>query len=259
MRAGLRGRDEHLMNNAIPAHLIVGEPAQTQAYTETFLQKTFCTQMRDEVSGCFCTTCRKIKNRQHHNIVWISPEKDYTVDDVDIIFDRIRFSLDPDQHFFFILDNVQTLNASTANRLLKVLEEPPHGYHFVLLTTNIESLLPTIVSRCFVTELAQGKRTNFGVGQHPLLVYFFDSAKRRDPLGFEAVLKEQALSDTQSIELVNLMMASVVDLMRTASETKRAHYTCVLNFLMQALKRPPQSGSSDLFWKYLFLHFPENP
>jgi hypothetical protein len=246
------------MNHLVPAKLIVGESAQTQSYVEAFLQKNFCTQVHDDGVGCFCFSCRKIKNRQHHSIVWISPEKDYTVDDVDIIFDRIRFSLDPDQRFFFVLDNVQTLNTAAANRLLKVLEEPPRGYHFVLLTTNIESLLPTIVSRCYVTELAHIKSSHQSVQQHPLLAYFFDPAKRHDPFGFEAVLKEQALNDTQSIDLVNLMMASVVDRMRTELEERRAYSTCVLNFLMQELKHPPQSGSADLFWKNLFLHFPEN-
>jgi hypothetical protein len=247
------------MKALVPAHLIIGDVSQIQSYVETLLQHQFCLLARQGNSGCFCTTCRKIKNRQHHSIVWISPEKDYTVDDVDIVFDRIRFALNPDEHFFFILDKVQDLNAATANRLLKVLEEPPQGYHFVLLTSNSEALLPTIVSRCVLTDLTEGKSSSQSVRYHPLVSYFFDPAKRRDPFGFETVLKEQALNDTQSIELVNLMLADVVDRMRTDALDKRAYYSCVVGFLMQVLKYPPQSGSADLFWKYLFLHFPECP
>src|SRR5205823_1504040 len=38
------------------------------------------------------------------------------------------------------------LNA--ANTLLKTLEEPPAGTHFVLVTSRAPSLLPTIRSRC---------------------------------------------------------------------------------------------------------------
>ena len=241
----------------VPAQLIVGPTAQTQSHVEMLLQKNFCAQAREGATGCFCTTCRKIKNRQHHGIVWISPEKDYSVDDVDIIFDRIRFALDPDQHFFFVLDNVSKLNAATANRLLKVLEEPPLGYHFILLTSNAETLLPTIVSRCLVTELGYGNSGTKDVRMHPLASYFFDARKRHDLLGFEVALKDQALNDTQSTELVHLMMAYLVSLLRTASGAGYERVVRAIQFLNDALKRPPQSGSADLFWKYLFLHFPE--
>ncbi len=162
-------------SQTIPAQLIVGNQDLLASHVETMLQKTFCPTLttNPEQSGCFCTECRKIKNRQHPFIVWIYPEKDYTVDDIEIIFDRVRFALDQDQKFFFILDKVQTLTASTANRLLKVLEEPPTGYHFILLTTNTEAILPTIISRCVVVELEQ-QALDLPIDQHPLCIYLFN-------------------------------------------------------------------------------------
>ena len=42
----------------------------------------------------------------------------------------------------------EKMNQTTANKLLKILEEPPAETVFVLVTHNPEKLLPTIVSRC---------------------------------------------------------------------------------------------------------------
>lgn len=47
-----------------------------------------------------------------------------------------------------IIDEVQTMNKEFANRMLKTLEEPPEGVYFILITSQPERLLPTILSRC---------------------------------------------------------------------------------------------------------------
>lgn len=248
-----------------PAQLIVGTTNQLLEHVEQFLQKKFCKHVKESNSGCFCNECRKIKNRQHQNIIWITPEKDYTVDDIEIIFDRIRFTLDPDESFFFILDSAQRFTVTTANRILKILEEPPFGYHFMLLATNAEALLPTIISRCVLTDLSMvsGTRLEMGSDEHPLLVYFYTSAKRKDPLGFEQELKKQALNDGQSLELLQRLIAHFSHKLRNgyvqdpASQTDQEYATRVIEFLINKMRKPPQSGSSDLFWKHLFLSFPE--
>ncbi len=48
----------------------------------------------------------------------------------------------------FLIDDAEKLNDSSANALLKVLEEPPHTSHIILLTARPAQLLPTIRSRC---------------------------------------------------------------------------------------------------------------
>ncbi|WAW09957.1 DNA polymerase III subunit delta' [Oxalobacter vibrioformis] len=42
----------------------------------------------------------------------------------------------------------EALTTESANALLKMLEEPPPGTVFILVTNNINALLPTILSRC---------------------------------------------------------------------------------------------------------------
>ena len=48
----------------------------------------------------------------------------------------------------FLIDEADKLNDQSANALLKVLEEPPHTAHIILITSRPAMLLPTIRSRC---------------------------------------------------------------------------------------------------------------
>ncbi len=47
-----------------------------------------------------------------------------------------------------IVEDAGLMNTETANAFLKTLEEPPQDTVIILLTENLSSLLPTIVSRC---------------------------------------------------------------------------------------------------------------
>ncbi|MCC6137363.1 MAG: AAA family ATPase [Bdellovibrionaceae bacterium] len=51
---------------------------------------------------------------------------------------------------FIIIDQAEKLTVQAANALLKSIEEPPEGVHFILITSNLSMLLPTIRSRCQV-------------------------------------------------------------------------------------------------------------
>ena len=49
---------------------------------------------------------------------------------------------------FVIIDSADDLNKSSANALLKSLEEPKNNTFFILIAHQISNLLPTIISRC---------------------------------------------------------------------------------------------------------------
>ncbi len=48
----------------------------------------------------------------------------------------------------FIIDDADKMNDAASNALLKTLEEPPPTSHIILITSRMDSLLPTILSRC---------------------------------------------------------------------------------------------------------------
>lgn len=98
-----------------------------------------------------CGGCRKIANDNHPDLRIIRP------DGAQIKIDQIR-ELQQEIHYpplegvrkIYILVNTECMNNYAANSLLKTLEEPPSVSTIILLTENIESIIPTIRSRCQV-------------------------------------------------------------------------------------------------------------
>jgi DNA polymerase-3 subunit delta' len=54
----------------------------------------------------------------------------------------------PRCHRWVLVEDAHRLNGASANMLLKTLEEPPPGTHFLLVTHRPEAMLSTIRSRC---------------------------------------------------------------------------------------------------------------
>ncbi len=71
-----------------------------------------------------------------------------TIKREEIIVLRREAALAPAGHSIWILLDAHRLTPEASNALLKTLEEPPEGTYFFLTTTQIHSLLPTILSRC---------------------------------------------------------------------------------------------------------------
>lgn len=53
----------------------------------------------------------------------------------------------------FLLFNVQNMNESAQNKILKTIEEPPNNTYFILVGSSANKLLPTIISRVKQIEL----------------------------------------------------------------------------------------------------------
>ena len=92
-----------------------------------------------------------------------------------------------------ILENADSMLEAARNALLKILEEPPEGLHFILTTTKKNSLLPTIVSRL----RPYGFRERDEEGEKEVLERIF-----REPSGEYRSLREYFLGfDMSSAEL----------------------------------------------------------
>jgi DNA polymerase-3 subunit delta' len=63
----------------------------------------------------------------------------------------LRGSVESDYNVTIICD-VDTMNIYSANAMLKTLEEPPQNSFIFLTTSNIGSVLPTIISRCQIVR-----------------------------------------------------------------------------------------------------------
>jgi DNA polymerase III subunit delta' len=99
--------------------------------------------------GCgTCDTCRRIETGQHPDVVAFAPETtQYKVEQAREIVAMASTRPHEAPARVLVLDSADCLNASSANCLLKTLEEPHAGNYLVLVTSAPDRLLPTIRSR----------------------------------------------------------------------------------------------------------------
>ena len=101
-----------------------------------------------------CNQCKNIDNDEFIELKVINPEgqwiKKSELDELQNIFSRKSIVTNKK---IYIINKAEKLNISSANSLLKFLEEPEEGIIAILITENISQLLPTIVSRCQVLSL----------------------------------------------------------------------------------------------------------
>lgn len=76
------------------------------------------------------------------------------VDDVrEQINDTIMIRPYSSYYKIYIVDEAEKMTVQAQNALLKTIEEPPSYAVIILITTNQEAFLPTILSRCVQMKL----------------------------------------------------------------------------------------------------------
>jgi len=131
------------------AYILEGETgAPAREMASGFSRMLMC-ETRD---GCgTCSSCRAFDSGNHPDVIWVKHEKPDT-----IRIDEIREQLIDDigirpyrsEYKAYLVDEAEKMNAAAQNALLKTLEEPPSYGIIILITSNAETLLPTILSRC---------------------------------------------------------------------------------------------------------------
>ena len=107
----------------------------------------------------YCKHCLKIKEmienpetqNPHLDLIEIKPKEgknEITVEDIEKILTMTNFPPYEGKARIFIIDDCHLMNTTSANMILKTLEEPPENTFFFLITSKPDSLLPTILSRC---------------------------------------------------------------------------------------------------------------
>jgi len=95
-----------------------------------------------------CSSCTEIREGRSMDLIEIDAASHRGIDEVRELKDGIRFVPTKSKYKVFIIDESHMLTREAFNALLKTLEEPPSHAIFVLATTEIHKMIPTIVSRC---------------------------------------------------------------------------------------------------------------
>ena len=120
--------------------------------------KTSCARVLAKAANCphavngnpcnECEICRGIDNGTLTDVVEMDAASNNGVDEMRELRDKINFLPSIAKYRVYIIDEVHMLSTSAFNAFLKMLEEPPEHVIFILATTDIHKVLPTILSRC---------------------------------------------------------------------------------------------------------------
>jgi len=96
-----------------------------------------------------CLSCLRIEAQTDADTQVISPSGNQTkIQQVHEMIRSLSYAPLSGKYRIFIIEQADTLNPSSENAILKILEEPPSYAVLILVCTNPNSLLPTIRSRC---------------------------------------------------------------------------------------------------------------
>lgn len=116
--------------------------------------KTFLCKSAGKKPCDICESCRliDIENNSfaHPDFYLLTAEeagKDIKIEQVKEMAKQAAFAPVLSEHKVCIIDDAGQMTAEAANSLLKLLEEPPPGWLFILITQQAERLLPTVLSR----------------------------------------------------------------------------------------------------------------
>ena len=131
-----------------------------QSAGKMMIAEAFASALQCEKKGVEpCGECHSCKQAASHNqpdIIYVQHEKPNTIG-----VDDIRTQINQDiavkpyssPYKIYIVDEAEKMNVQAQNALLKTLEEPPAYAVIILLTSNIDSMLSTILSRCVVLNM----------------------------------------------------------------------------------------------------------
>lgn len=181
-----------------------------------------------------CRSCRQALSGNQPDIKWITYEKS------GIGVDEIREQVNNDivikpyssRRKIYIVPDSEKMTVQAQNALLKTIEEPPAYAVIILLTTNADMFLQTILSRCVILNIRSVKediirnylRTDFGINDYDASVAAAFSGgnpgkavKLATSEDFNALRDEVVLSITS---IVNGSMADVTAAIKRASDYK---------------------------------------
>ena len=139
------------------AYVINGERFSGKEFIANVFAMALQCEHPDGVEPCQqCHSCKQALSGNQPDIILVTHEKPNTIG-----VDDIRTQINTDiaikpyssPRKIYMIQEGEKMTAQAQNALLKTLEEPPAYAVILFLTTNMDALLPTILSRCVVLNM----------------------------------------------------------------------------------------------------------
>ena len=131
------------------AYLFVGPRGIGKTTSARIFAKALnCKHPIDGEPCCECSSCRSIADESNVDIIEIDAATHTQVDKAREICEDVLHLPIASKYKIYIIDEVHMLSKSAWNALLKTIEEPPEHARFIFATTEVNKVLPTVISRC---------------------------------------------------------------------------------------------------------------
>jgi len=152
---------EH-MHNALQtqkishAYIIHGEKSSGKE----FIARVFAMALQCEKEGTEpcneCRSCKQSVSKNQPDIIYVTHEKPNTISVEDIreqVNNDVAIKPYSSKYKIYIINEAEKMTVQAQNAILKTLEEPPAYVIILLLVSNLQTLLPTILSRCVTLNM----------------------------------------------------------------------------------------------------------
>lgn len=140
--------------NALPHALLLhgAEGLGKRVFARRLVGALLCTATRPGSDECgICASCRLLKSGAHPDLELITPTGEsrvISIDQVRAVREFVALRPHTSTRKVVLLEPAESMNLSSANALLKVLEEPPESSMLILITSQPARLAATVRSRC---------------------------------------------------------------------------------------------------------------
>jgi len=137
------------LNRIAHAYLFAGSRGSGKTSTARIMAKAInCLNPISGEPDNQCQICVDIDSARSLDLIEIDAASNRGIDDIRSLKNNVNFKPTYGKYKVYLIDEVHMLTEAAFNALLKTLEEPPPHIVFILATTEVHKVLPTIVSRC---------------------------------------------------------------------------------------------------------------